>query len=148
MDPQSRALLEAQDECTLIWSTRDGSPTGTIVSYFAGGGSIWMTALSHSKRSRALARDPRATLVITGKGSELGHARCVTLRGHVDLHRDGDTRDWFFPRFARAVLPESPRGQAGMVQAMNNGANLVLEFIPREFIPYDAHEQMVAANRL
>ncbi len=147
MDTMSQALIDAQDECTLIWCTRDGSPTGTIVSYFAEGGSIWMTALRESNRARALSRDPRTALVISGKGSDLGHARCVTLRGSTMLHRDEATRDWFFPRFARAVLPDSERGQAGMAKSMNNPANLVLEFTPERAIPYDAHEAMVAANR-
>jgi general stress protein 26 len=147
MDPQSLALLEAQDECTLIWLTQDGSPTGTIVSYFAADDRLWMTALAQSPRCRALTRDPRATVTISGKGTALGHARCVTLRGHVSILRDDTTRDWFFPRFAAAVLPDSERSQVGMVRAMNSPANVVLEFAPQKVIPYDSHEQMVAANR-
>jgi hypothetical protein len=148
IEPLSEALLRTQDECTLIWRTRDGSCTGTIVSYFADGGHVWMTAAAGSIRARALARDPRTALVITGKGSALGHARCVTLRGETRLHRDAATRDWFFPRFAKAVLPDSERGQAGMARSMNNEGHLVLEFIPERTIPYDAHDQMVGANRL
>jgi hypothetical protein len=140
-------LLGAQDECTFIWTTRDGSATGTIVSYFAEDGQIWMTVLAGSKRARAIARDPRTSVVISGKGSDLGHARCATLRGTSALHSDADTRNWFFPRFAAAVLPDSERGAAGMIAMMNNEANLVVEFTPDRVIPYDAHDQMVAANR-
>ncbi len=147
MNDLAKSLLAAQDECTFVWTTRDGSPTGTIVSYLSEDGRIWMTALADSKRALAIARDPRASIVISGKGSELGHARCVTFRGSCRLHSDHETRDWFFPRFAQAVLPDSRRGASGMATMMNNESNLVIEFIPDRSIPYDAHEQMVLANR-
>lgn len=150
-DPLTRQLLSSQDECTLIWNTADGGSTGTIVSFFAEAeaeaDAVWMTALTTAARSRAFRRDPRASVVLSGKGSPVGHARCTTLRGRVLLHDDEETRDWFFPRFAAAILPGSPRGQQGVVASMNNEANLVLQFVPERAIPYDAHAQMVAANR-
>jgi hypothetical protein len=147
MDAMSLALIEAQDECTLIWRTQDGSPTGTVVSYVADDGHLFMTALASSARCRALARDARATVVISGKGTEVGRARCVTLRGRVEIHHNAATRDWFLPRFAAAVLPDNERSQLMMVEAMNSSHNLVLDFTPEKFIPYDAHERMIAANR-
>jgi hypothetical protein len=146
MDDLTAQLLDSQDECTFIWGTRDGSPTGTIVSFFADRGRIWMTALVGSQRVRALESDPRCSVVITGKGTELGHARCSTLRGSSVLHRDDSARNWFFPIFAAVVLPDNPKGADGMVGAMNNPSNLIIEFVPDRVIPYDAHEQMVRAN--
>lgn len=142
-----RELLAAQNECTLIWRTTDGSATGAIVSYFAHEGRVYMTARAKSNRVRAIARDSRTTVVVSGKGTELGHARSVSLRGVCSIHQDAQKRDWFFPRFSRAVLPDSPRGAEQMTVMMNEKANVVLEFDPERIIPYDAHEQIVAANR-
>lgn len=145
-DELSRSLLQGQNECSLSWITRDGSPASTIVSYLFKDNALWMTALAGSARVGAISRDNRVSVVITGKGADLGEARCVAMRGNCHIHRDAQTRNWFFPEFAGHVLPDSETGAAMMANAMNTADNLVLQFVPEKIIPYDAQKMMRAAN--
>ena len=43
-------LLLAQNECTFIWSNKEGWPVGVIMSYVWRRGSFWLTASSHRAR--------------------------------------------------------------------------------------------------
>jgi hypothetical protein len=97
---------------------------------------------------RALARDPRAVLVISGKGGPVGHSRCVSMQGTCDIADDDQTRDKFFPAFARVVLPDSEKGAQFMAQSMNTPENLVLCFTPAKILPYDAQAMLDQANSL
>ena len=141
-------LLRQQNECALSWVKRDGSPAVTIVSYVWSGQSLWMTALAGSGRVAALQREPRAALVVTGKGVPSGASRCVSMQGRVAIREEAAVRDWFFPAFARAVLPDSPKGAAMMAGMMRGPENLVLQFVPDRCIPWDSHDSMVMANNL
>lgn len=143
-----RELLIRQNECTLGWVKRDGAPASTIVSFIYHDEKIWMTALAGSARVRAIRRDPRVSVAVSGKGTPLGHSRCVSLQGRCAIRDDQATRDLFFPLFARAVLPDSEKGAAMMARMMNSHENLVLVFTPEKVIPYDAHDQLEMANRL
>ncbi|MCB1615491.1 MAG: pyridoxamine 5'-phosphate oxidase family protein, partial [Pseudomonadales bacterium] len=98
-----RELLTQQNECTLSWVKRDGGPASTIVSFIYHDEKLWMTALAGSARVRAIRRDPRVSVVVSGKGTPLGHSRCVSLQGHCEIRDDQATRDLFFPLFAKAV---------------------------------------------
>lgn len=139
-------LLLEQNECTLIWNLADGSATGAVVSYVWCDGAIWMTAQEGCKRVRAIARDPRCAVVVTGKGSTLGQARSLTMLGKSYIRAEADVREQFFPRFAAAVLPNSIAGQQAMTTAMDSEENLVIQFVPDKWIPYDAHDAMSAAE--
>lgn len=146
--PLTEQLLLAQNECTIIWNLADGSATGAVVSYVWYDGAIWMTALAGSNRVAALRKEPRAAVVVSGKGSSLGHARSLTMRGECYIRDEAAVRDWFFPAFAHAVLPHSKKGQEAMAAAMATPDNLVLQFVPFKRIPYDAHEAMIAADAM
>ena len=147
MDPLSTKLLAAQNECTLCWSTAQGAPAATIVSFVYYDDCIWMTALTGSARVNRLLAQPRCALVISGKGTEVGSACCVSMQGDCDIVHDTSERDRFFPRFAAAVLPDSKHGAAGMAAMMNSPENLVLRFRPDHIIPYDASAAMASANK-
>jgi len=49
LDKLALELLDAQNECTLSWVTRDGSPAATVVSFVYSDGCIWMTALADTR---------------------------------------------------------------------------------------------------
>ncbi|HEY9034807.1 MAG TPA: pyridoxamine 5'-phosphate oxidase family protein [Pseudomonadales bacterium] len=148
LDKLALSLLDAQPECTLCWVTGDGMPAATVVSYLYADGCLWMTAESHAPRLRAIARQPQLAVVVSGTGSKLGHTRCVSLRGHCEMLTDKATRDWFFPRFARRVLPKSRIGARMMAASMNNENNVVLRFTPQWVKTWDAHKAMVMANAM
>ena len=148
MNELTRRLLHEQNECTLCWVMQDGAPAATTVSFVAMDEKVYLTALDVSARVRALARDPRAVLVISGKGGPVGHSRCVSMQGTCDVADDEQTRDKFFPAFARVVLPDSEKGAQFMAQSMNTPENLVLCFTPAKLLPYDAQAMLDQANSL
>jgi hypothetical protein len=142
-----RRLLTEQNECVLGWVKRDGAPAATVMSFVLLGDRIALTALEASARVQAIRRHPQVVLVVTGKGSPVGHGRCVSIQGECEVRSDRATRDRFFPAFSRAVLPGSERGAARMADAMNTPENVVLLVTPRKVIPYDAQGALEAAAR-
>lgn len=146
LDDISKKILAAQNECTLSWITQDGSPAATVVSFLYAEDCIWMTALAGSGRIKAITRDNRVAVTISGKGSKAGDTRCVSMRGVCEVLSDQQTRDWFFPLFSRKVLHKSRIGASMMSKSMNTVDNLVLKFHSEKTIPYDAQRMMKMAN--
>ncbi len=147
-DDLSTKILQAQNECALSWISSDGSPAATVVSYLFADNCLWMTAISGCSRDIAISRDGRVAVVVSGKGSEQGDTRCVSMRGHCEVLRDKETRAWFFPRFAERVLDKSPVGAGIMASSMDNATNMILKFSPEKIISYDAQKMMHAANSM
>jgi nitroimidazol reductase NimA-like FMN-containing flavoprotein (pyridoxamine 5'-phosphate oxidase superfamily) len=141
-------LLSSQNECTLSWVRANGNPASTVVSFIYLDGKIWMTSLASSGRVKAIRNKPDVSVVVSGKGTELGHSRCVSIQGRCEIFSDQEIRDKFFPLFARAVLPDSEKGASMMANMMNSPENLVLVVTPDRTIPYDAHDQLEMANRM
>lgn len=141
----SLKLFKAQNECTLSWVCDDGGPASTVVSFFFDDDAIWMTAMTYQPRVRALAKNPKASVVVSGKGSKLGDTRCVSMRGTVEVLQGAEIRDWFFPKFSKAVLGNFT-GAKMMAKSMNNDDNVVLKFTPAKVIPYDAQKMMKMAK--
>ena len=140
-------LLTEQNECTLAWVCDDGTPAATIVSFFWSDEKIWMVVEADSPRLRSIQKRPDVAVVVTGKGTSMGIARCVSLRGQCVRIDEPQQRDWFFRVFSQVVLPDSSKGAAFMEQSMNNPAQVVLAMTPTSAREYDAHEMMVSANR-
>ncbi len=146
MSGLTELLLHRQNECTLSWIKQNNTPASAIVSFVYLENKLWMTALEGSRRVKAIRRNPNVSVVISGKGCEVGHSRCVSIQGRCEVFSDKQARDQFFPGFAKAVLPNSEKGAAMMSQVMNSPENLVLVVTPEKTIPYDAHESMERAN--
>jgi len=141
-------LLTHQSECTLSWVKRDGCPASTVVSFVYLENKIYMTAMTGSGRVKAIRRQPRVSVSVSGKGCSVGHSRCVSLQGECEIFSDQETRDKFFPAFARAVLPDSEKGAAMMAGMMNSPENFVLVMTPDKVIPYDSHDMLEQADSL
>ena len=47
-------MLDAQNECTFIWSNKEGWPVGVIMSYVFVDGKFWLTASSQRARIAAV----------------------------------------------------------------------------------------------
>mgnify|MGYP000111976231 CR=1 FL=1 len=142
----STRLLTEQNECTLSWSTRDGSPAATIVSFVWAKEALWMTALAGCSRVNAIRRNNKVAIVISGKGTDVGISRCLSLRGHCEIYQSQQQRDWFFPLFAEKVLPLNSKSAKRMAEMMNSPENLVLKMTPEQWHPYDSHTAMLAAG--
>ena len=70
-------MLDAQNECTFIWSNKEGWPVGVIMSYVFVDGKFWLTASSQRARISAVRRDPRVCIVVTSTGSKMARNKTV-----------------------------------------------------------------------
>ncbi len=140
------ALLAMQTECTFIWSTRDGSPLGVIMTYLARDGHFWLTASSNRGRVRAVERDPRVSLVVTSTGTALGHGKSLTYRGTCVVHTDERTKGWFYPALGDRRFPDDDRYRAEFVQSLDSGRRVILEVIPAERIAIDLAKMHTGAE--
>ncbi len=106
-DEREQELLRKQIECNFIWTNKAGHGLGVIMNYVARNGSIWVTATSQRARVKALRRDPRASVVISSMGTDMGPGKTITYMGRVIIHDDQATKDWFYPAMAGIISPVS-----------------------------------------
>jgi Pyridoxamine 5'-phosphate oxidase len=138
LDGETEAqLLSAQTECTFVWSTKDGSPLGVIMSYVMRKGHLWLTASANRGRVSAVGRDPRVAIVITSTGTELGHGKSVTYRGTCAVHSDEGTKRWFYAALGERRFPDDEHYRAEFVRTLDSVHRVVLEVTPRERIAID-----------
>ena len=134
---REQELLDKQVECNFIWTNKSGQSVGVIMNYVARDGRIWLTATSQRARIKALKRDPRACVVISSMGTDMGAGKQLTYIGRVELHDDQATKDWFYPAMAEIISPyPAPTVEAAM-QHLDTPLRLVLEFIPERAIKFD-----------
>jgi hypothetical protein len=147
LDAKTEAgLLSAQTECTFVWSTKDGSPLGVIMSYVMREGHLWLTASSNRGRVSAVGRDPRVAVVITSTGTELGHGKSVTFRGTCMVHSDEETKRWFYAALGERRFPDDERYRAEFVRTLDSVRRVVLEVTPTERIAIDLAKMHTRAD--
>lgn len=135
-DVEERLLL-AHDECTFIWSNKEGWPVGVIMSYIWRNGRFWLTASSQRARISAVRRDPRVCVVVTSTGSPLPRNKTVTYKGMCTLHEGRDVKDWFYPEFAEALFGSDPVRRDAFASFLDSPRRVVLEVTPVQRIGYD-----------
>lgn len=136
-EAREQELLEKQVECNFIWTNKAGHGIGVIMNYVARNGSIWVTATSQRARVKALRRDPRASVVISSMGTDMGPGKTVTYKGRVIIHDDQETRDWFYPAMAEIITPyPAPTVEAAM-QHLDTPLRVILELVPEKAIKFD-----------
>ena len=129
-------LLAAHNECTFIWSNKEGWPVGVIMSYVWRDGKFWLTASSQRARISAVRRDPRVSIVVTSTGSPLPRNKTVTYKGTCRVLDDDETKAWFYPALASALRPD-PLGQEVFVKFLDSPRRVILEVEPTQRIAYD-----------
>ena len=136
-DEREQELLDKQVECNFIWTNKDGHGLGVIMNYVARDGRVWLTATSQRARIKALRRDPRASVVISSMGTDMGAGKTITYKGHVVIHEDQETKDWFYPAMAEVISPyPAPTPEAAMAH-LDTELRVILEFIPEKTIKFD-----------
>ncbi|MBH0119962.1 pyridoxamine 5'-phosphate oxidase family protein [Rhodococcus sp. CX] len=120
-------LLDAQRECTFAFATKDGWPAGVVMSYLYRDGAFWLTAAAGRAHVLAAQRDPRVTLVVSNAGTDLPGRRMLAVRGHVAVHTDAETKQWFYPAFAQRHAPGHPEAFRQLLDSPNR---VVLEVRP------------------
>src|SRR3954447_4121193 len=143
-DEAERELLAAQNECTYIWSNREGWPVGVTMSYVFRDGRFWLTAVRPRKRIAAVERDPRVAVCVTSKGSGLARNRTVTYKGRCTVHEDEVTRRWFYPALAAAVRPDDAAGQERFARFLDSPGRVILEVETEGRIGFDGAKRAAA----
>lgn len=136
-EAREQELLQKQIECNFIWTNKAGHGVGVIMNYVARDGRIWLTATSQRPRIKALKRDPRASVVISSMGTDMGPGKQLSYKGRVVLHEDEETKAWFYPAMADIISPyPAPTPEAAM-QHLDTPLRVVIEFIPESAIKFD-----------
>jgi general stress protein 26 len=130
-------LLNAHDECTFIWSNKEGWPVGVIMSYLWHDGRFWLTASGQRARIAAVRRDPRVCVVVTSTGSDLPRNKTVTYKGTCTVHDDRATKDWFYPAFSAHLNRKRPERAAAFRDFLDSPRRVILEVVPTQRIGYD-----------
>lgn len=136
-DEREQELLKKQIECNFIWTNKEGHGIGVIMNYVAKDGSIWLTATRQRARIKALQRDPRASVVISSMGTDMGPGKQITYKGRVNIHEDQATKDWFYPALAEIISPyPAPTAEAAMAY-LDTPLRVILELVPEKTIRFD-----------
>jgi general stress protein 26 len=122
-----RELLAAQTECTFSFVDPDGWPGAVVMSYLLHQHTFWLTAVEGRAHTRALAHEPRVTVVVSNAGTELPGRRMLAVRGRATVHRDADTKDWFLRAFAARHQPHDP---AAFIRLLDSPGRVVFEVRP------------------
>ena len=136
-DDVEEQLLLAHNECTFIWSNKEGWPVGVIMSYVWRRGSFWLTASSQRARISAVRRDPRVCVVVTSTGSPLPPNKTVTWKGLCTIRDDRAVKDWFYPELAVALRGPDPVQRDSFVEFLDSPRRVVLEVEPVQRIGFD-----------
>ena len=136
-DAREAELLEKQVECNFIWTNKDGHGLGVIMNYVAKDGCIWLTATSQRARMKALKRDPRASVVISSMGTDMGPGKQITYKGSVILHQDQATKDWFYPAMGAIISPYPAPTVEAAIEHLDTPLRMIIQLIPEKTIRFD-----------
>ncbi len=136
-DDDEAVMLDAQNECTFIWSNKEGWPVGVIMSYIFRDGKFWLTASSQRARISAVRRDPRVCIVVTSTGSSMERNKTVTYKGTCKVLDDRATKDWFYPELAAAIRRDDADAAALFTKFLDSPRRVILEVEPTQRIGYD-----------
>lgn len=134
---REQELLDKQVECNFIWTNKDGHGIGVIMNYVEKDGHIWLTATSQRPRIKALKRDPRASVVISSTGTDMGAGKQITYKGSVVLHEDQATKDWFYPAMAEVISPYPAPTPEAAIEHLDTPLRVIIELIPEKKIAFD-----------
>jgi hypothetical protein len=146
LDPErEEELVRTAGECVFVWANKAGHPIGVITAYVPANGKIWMTATRERVRIKAIARDPRSSVVISSKGTPMGGGKTVTYKGHTVIHDDHKTKMWMYRILAAGMAGAKDEGNAftaGLdpeifIRFLDTPERVVLEFTPEMSIPFD-----------
>lgn len=137
-DEQEAELLRVVKECVFMWTNSDNEAFGVVMSILPKDGKIWLTCAEARKRVPALRRFPRASICVNGTGWNLGGSKTITYKGTCVIHKDQETKGWFFPEFARHLRPESEVASTAFAKFLDSPNRVVIEFIPDYKLSYDS----------
>ena len=140
-DALKEKILTSQNECTFMWSTRDGSPSGTVLSYVWHEGSLWMSSHGDMPRIHAVRRNPKVAVTVSSAGTDQGVCRSITFRGTCHLHEmTTPAGKSFADAFIAHLTPLTGKGATELREAITTPGQLALEVVPEREIRWDGHD--------
>ena len=136
-DDVEEQLLLTHNECTFIWSNKEGWPVGVIMSYVWRKGCFWLTASSQRARISAVRRDPRVCIVVTSTGTSMPRNMTVTWKGTCEVLDDRATKDWFYPELAEAIMGGKGARAQAFEDFLDSPRRIILKVTPTQRIGYD-----------
>jgi hypothetical protein len=132
-------LLRGQNECVFIWRRSDGWPVGVVMSYVWRERKLWLTASSQRPRVPAVRRDGRVSVAVSSAGTKMPPAS-ITVRGRCEVLRDPQTKRWFYPALAAALIPGNEKQQAGFVAMLDSPRRVIMCVTPEYSITFDGRK--------
>jgi hypothetical protein len=80
--------------------------------------------------------DPRAAVVVSSKGTDVGPERMVSARATAAVHDDADTKEWFYPAFAARVAAEEAARPA-FAKFLGRQDRVIIELRPVSWTSFD-----------
>jgi hypothetical protein len=137
-------LVTEQNECTFMWSNKEGWPVGVVMSYVFHEGCFWLSVSDLRVRVKAVQRDPRVSLSITSKGTSIRGSQALTYKGMCEVLSDRATIDWFLPALAERLRPGDEAAAREFVQLNNTSHRRVLKVTPVQTIGFDGNKMRAA----
>lgn len=131
-------LVYSQNECVFMWTNKGGEAFGVVMSYLPKDGTFWLTAAERRARVSAIRRFPRASLCVNSKGSKVPGSRTITYKGSCIVHTDRETKDWFYPEFARWLRPDDEEASSTFQSFLDSPDRVVIEFRPDYKLGFDS----------
>ena len=135
---REQALLDAQTECTFMWTTSAGDPVGVVMNFVFERGRFWVTCTRRRKRVAAVEARPRVALAVSSRGTDIGVSQAVTYKGDAIIHDDDEVKRWMYAALAAKVRPESAERQEAFVHHLDTPGRVVIEIVPTDRIGFDA----------
>ncbi|KAB1640581.1 pyridoxamine 5'-phosphate oxidase family protein [Gulosibacter chungangensis] len=124
-------LLDAQTECTLIFSGDDGEPSGTVLSFAVNEGTFLFTSVRGRAQVRGIERNPEVSIVISNAGTDLPGRRMLSLRGTARIHNDPDSIEPMLQILAERLAPD---GQDAFLTLLRSPKRVVIEVTPSRVV--------------
>jgi hypothetical protein len=149
-DPRRDLLFRTQRECTFVWGSSAGQPVGVTMSYLWRDGAFWLASTSARKRTIAVLRDPRVSIVVSSAGTDLGPGKTITYVGICEKLDGADVVKWYLNELADDVLGDNHGAKAGFIASMATPRRVVLKVSPVRVVNSydgDAVRDAAAAER-
>jgi general stress protein 26 len=135
-------LMNASNECVLMWATKDGWPVGVTHAFVWDGEKIWLTFASHRHRTEAIKRDARVSVNVSSAGYPASAPEslprgAITFKGHAAFHDDEKTKHWFYTALSKKLNPGNPDGEKFFWNLLDSPLRTVLSITPVKKIMYN-----------
>lgn len=128
-------LYEAQTECAVLWTNREGWPVGVMHRFVWQDERFWVTCAPQRARVSALRARPQSSVIVSSEGTWLGGDITTTAKTLATIHDDDDVRAWFYSALAARQRAEPERAE--FLRRIDTPGRVVIELAPIDWITYD-----------